>query len=57
MTQNTIAKLVKFVHQGKFGRQTRQSIHNMTRSIDVNKRQKQQTKHIFVEGQLCRKDT
>ena len=48
MTQNTIAKLVKFVHQGKFGRQTRQSIHNMTRSTDVNKRQKQQTKHIFV---------
>ena len=48
MTQNTIAKLVKFVHQGKFERQTRQSIHNMTRSTDVNKRQKQQTKHIFV---------
>ena len=55
VTQNTIATLINFVQQGKFGRHTKQSIHNMTRSIDVNKHQNEQSRYFYRRA-TCRKD-
>ena len=55
VTQTTIASLINFLQQGKFERHTKQSIHNMTRSIVVNKYQNEQSRYFYRRA-TCRKD-